>query len=513
MLVFSKTENDEKFFKQFLFLTLLFFFVKIPYLTQEYGYEEALWVDGGLKLLNTGLLEFSWGLSAPAITGFHKPPLFHLLMGITGKIFGENEVSYRMIPLLFSYVGFYFGLRLVYLWQGSVLLFGCAFIALPFFFLGNNQVNVDGSLMVFGYTFLLWLFVDILRGQEPLTKKQKILFSGIICFLFATRGLGLFFSFCILLSILGYRYFFQTKKIIKQDWDLIAWFLIGSIGGAVFMTVMSLWAKGNLQGWVDWYQWCVGQKEGFSARATSLWAWILRVFDFLGVLQRRGIIWFLLIPAILLVMAYKKNFKNQSEEKFPIHVLLLIFLMIPTGFYLFAGANPYGFPRYFLPPMMIGMIVLCTPTLGPKSYRFFCWVLLISSLAHIPKLHSIYQDRGARTEWKGQKGFKEAAQFLKQTLPENSVIVAMSSAGYYFGGNYLDNEALSYKSADEIGSYFEKYPIKAWVFQPTDEGDFPKGNPLYPHFEKAVSSSQNTIIKTIGTLKVYIFNCQVQCGS
>jgi hypothetical protein len=493
---------------QLVLATLFFLLIRIPYLNQEYAFEETLWFEGGLRFFRTGRLTFDWGASGADVTGFHKPPLFHLLLGAAGMIFGESELTFRMVPFLFSLFGMLIGCMLVKKLNGSAIIFAVSYIFFPFLVLGNNQINVDCSLVLCGYMCFLYGLVCMGENNKLLPKAGFSFTIFSVALLFCTRGLGLFYAMTISASLFFLSLFKPWNDL--REWANKALYacLGGGVIGVIFMSLSSLAAKGNLSGWLDWINWIRGQGQGFHNRSGTF-GYFQMIKTYIASLQGRRILIILSLGLAISLFHFIRSLYVKNillNRRFS--ALFFIAMLIPTAFLIINSYNPEGFPRYFGSVIALSLVLINLPLIPNRSvYKFVCTGVLIYSFFNFHSIQEFYKNRSSHTDWYGEYGAREAGNFVDQLTAKDTFLISNSAVGYYSKRKYFDNEGILHTTTEEERKkIFESEKIGAWIFQPDLNGNFPANDPLLSGFKERIAHSPKVVEKQIGSLKVFIFS-------
>lgn len=164
--IFSKT------ILVFIILATLFLALRIPFLTQEYGPEEPLWVTAGEGVLNTGYPLASIGETKKELPAYWKPPMLPLLLGSSYGVFGINEFASRIVPLLFSFLQLFiimllcrrvFGEK-----KGDIIGLLAIFIITinPFSIQNSTYVETDGGILTFFILLTLYLAWPLFKEND-----------------------------------------------------------------------------------------------------------------------------------------------------------------------------------------------------------------------------------------------------------------------------------------------------------------------------------------------------------
>ncbi len=108
----------------------------------------------------------------------HHPPLFYLIISLSYHIFGVNEWSARLVPIIFSVFSLFFFFRFVRaVWCKETALFSTLFLAFLPINLYFSRVVIQESSITLGVVLMLWYYHRWRLGRRP-TEYWKI----VLCF-------------------------------------------------------------------------------------------------------------------------------------------------------------------------------------------------------------------------------------------------------------------------------------------------------------------------------------------
>ncbi len=201
-----------------LLLLVLFFALRLPFITKEYAPEETAWIQAGRGVAATG---FPWtylGENNAGSWAYWKGPFFPWLLGFIFLLFGEYEYAARSIPLLFSagqIILVFLLARKIWgdekgLSVGAVAAFLLAIH--PLAIQNAVQIDIDGSSVAF-FALLVLYFSWLLVTSDDWRRRDAVAAFCSSAALFLVRfdtPLMIFFSLTLLSFLFG-----NTKRALR----------------------------------------------------------------------------------------------------------------------------------------------------------------------------------------------------------------------------------------------------------------------------------------------------------
>lgn len=491
-----------------LFLAIL---VRIPFLSREFVLEEAFHVRAAKTVAETGYPLVYYGEQQPPTIYLDRPPGLLFLVAASFKLFGQSEMSARIVPMTFFLATlltiFYFGIRLFPNQKEAILLAILLLAIHPYMIQNSLMIHHDGALVLFFLT--LYLFLTLEKIIKKLNSWRDHLQLGIILFF------ALWIKYeptLLMIATVAIFTYFNYKPFLKK--------LIISCLLAIVVFFASFFAYNFIMGhpegiWLPFVRIEQLSKGSFLGKITpdqslSLWAGSyyigIRFLSWLGV------------PTILLsVYALMRTLQERTFNKDPKIIFMEFWVLFFTATYIIIGwAGDY--PRYFasaMPPLflliaivlikdlkdyqkiispqktliLLASTVIILYFLSSRNFLFLdhvtgwiphlqipffaliligtIFILLVKNRQYLALLFLVFllffqlfqtatqywHDVNAKyslTNFYGNGPYKPAAELLKQNLPPDATILTFDPIGYYWGGKYYDYYQMGYHRVQDI---------------------------------------------------------------
>ena len=397
----------------------------------EFTFEEPVWIKPGVNLLNGDGFVLYAGELDPEMSPFHKPPLLSVLLGLAHKLFGDSNASYRIVPFALGLFSFLIALASVRELRGPVVAFALLYIFTPFLLVGANQIQIDGSVGLFGYSLLLYA---CLRGLRDRPDADALIFAAGLWLTLAKTEIFVFGAAGVAAAAYlgsGWRRLWRHALVYGSSFVLGSLLIIG----------LSLYSRGDIGGLLEIHQvmiriikWWMSQKiEGELFRHA-----ILPTLDLGRMVHGWGGSY--LILAAFVAIAWALYTGRRAGTPPALALTLGTFALVPSVTYLAFGYPGDGFPRFFLIVVPACLSVVTSLIEGQLWRRIVPVLVVVYALAYAPQMREIYRSDASWTGYRGQAGFEATGHFLRLTLPEGARILGPDSVGFYYGGPYYDTD-------------------------------------------------------------------------
>lgn len=371
------------------------------------GINQSFWLDeaiGALVIRERGL----WDIVVNFPKGDNHPPLYYGLLKIWGNLFGQNEVSLRLMGVLFGLLTVW----LVYAITKQIAPKNKAFSVLATILMATAPLHIYYSqeARMYGLTGF-FASLAVYCFMRMLTKKPKItdfiVFGLAICLLSFTDYVPLF-----MLPVFWLWGFFTKRK--DKSWLikfmgahiglLVLWlfwlpiFLAQSHAGRIFLEQLPLWRDiaggANLkQVGLVWVKFVLGRISYYNKTLFYSLIWLTSIPISLALinafLERKKItiIWFwLIVPVVLVFLA----------SFFIPAFIYFRFIFVLPAFYILAA---WGITNLTGKDIKIGLMVgvLCTNFIGWSLY--------------------VFDNNQQREEW------REATAFVDSKIGEGDIVL------------------------------------------------------------------------------------------
>ncbi len=345
-----------------LILTVAFL-VRLPYLTREFVLEEGLHIKVVEGVLKTGYPYVYLGEQEPGSIFVDRAPVLFFLIASSFKLFGESELTARLVPMLFSlaeiFIVVYFTNSIFTRKQSKlVAIVAGLFLALhPYVIQNSLQIHFDGIFSFFSTFFLLLSLNKIVKKQN--SWKDHLQLAIVLFFAFSLKYEA---SLISVLIVLFFALFFYRKFL-----TIFFIFSLSSIGcffGIFYL--YNLWFGHSDLFWVPisrvlWVfeKILIPKFTSIEASTKSRKLWADNYY-----LLIRFLSWLSIPTILLLFFSFLEIIKSKVITKNPQVVFLFLWIFIFSGIYILGGwAGDY--PRYFAPVMpgisiLIGLAVVNT---------------------------------------------------------------------------------------------------------------------------------------------------------
>jgi len=325
-----------------LFLGLLIFISKLPFVNLPFWWDEMNHLDGALKIYQNNFNPFIEWWS-------YKPPLIFETVALGYSFFGFSRAVPRLIVISFAFVALYFTFLL-----GKKLY--------------NKQVGFFASILLFFFP-LFFAQSSLFHTDLPIAALSLIVFY---CYL-SKKKIGYFVSgslivltketgVLVIFAVLAYEIFKDFKKTLFRQ--LIVNFLFLSSPLLFFFD----WLLLNRL-YLGWY----------------LWSYNVDYFSFASFLNLKKLItildftfWqnFQSLLVIILMMGFILSFFSKQLKQWLIKKELALFLLLTAGGLIFFWWGPF-LPRYLLFVYPLFFIVSAASISFFIKNRYFLLLFLI----------------------------------------------------------------------------------------------------------------------------------------
>ena len=476
-----------------LLLLVVYVISRALLLDLEFTFEEPLWIKPGVNLLNGDGFVLYAGELDPEMSPFHKPPLLAVLLGLAHKLFGDSNASFRIVPFALGLFSFLIALASVRELRGPVVAFALLYIFTPFLLVGANQVQIDGSVGLFGYSLLLYA---CLRGLRDRPGADALIFAAGLWLTLAKTEIFVFGAPGVAAAAYlggGWRRLWRHALVYGGSFVLGSLLIIG----------LSLYSRGDIGGLLEIHTVIVSVLGGLAAQKVEgeLYAHTILPFLYVGKLITSWHVSFLLLAAFV-AMGWALYAGRRTGTPPAPALTLGTFALVPAAIYLAVGFGGDGFPRYFLIVVPACLIAVTSLIEGQRWRRIVPVMVVIYALAYAPQMREIYRSDTSWTGYRGQGGFEAAGRFLRLTLPEGAKILAPDPVGFYYGGPYYD-PALIEAYPDRFTRLVDgdiRDALETWVY--FGDGRYPEYGRLSPLWKKLEAECRIDRLVKIGTLQV-----------
>lgn len=321
------------------------FLLRLPFLNREFVLEETLHVKVVRAIMQTGYPVVYLGQQQPLTIFMDRSPLLFFLFVPGFKLFGESEITARIVPVFFSileiFLLMYFSLRLFknrpYLKAAGA---GLILAVNPYSIQTSLQIHFDGIFSFFSTFFILLCLDGIIN------KKKSIVLTGLVFGL--AFGIKYEASLIALVIVIICGLIFN-KRFLKK---LIISVLASTLVFQCLFYIYNVYFGHPEQSLVPINRILLVINKIFlpkyttlevSPKTRSFWAdnyyLLIRFLSWLS------------IPVIWLTgFSYLCVLKIKQFKKDPVIICLLIWFFVYCAVYLLGGwAGDY--PRYFAPSL------------------------------------------------------------------------------------------------------------------------------------------------------------------
>ncbi len=379
---------------------------------------------------------------------WHHPPLFQILLFSFCQLFGTSEISFRIIPILFSLgnITLVYVILLKELDQQTANIAIIIFAFMPMTVYYGRMVAHESGTMFF---ILLTFFFYLKHIKQPSKKSLICIYSSF--FLGTLIDWPGYFVFGIIsLHVLFYQ---RNRKMVLKMGLL---FLIGIIS---FYFTIAMYSTISQTGWELVLQQIVGKGGERSLLDIPLYEFIdleyNRALRFFGILIVVLSFVYFCSEAYRVVMTIKqdmnkykiRNIGQKIIENKPFILSLLFFMLGMTHILLFLqGARKHEYWMFYL---SIGLIIPSAILINKQEkgikYAFIVFYI-VTSLFSLRTIH-------VTMDW---PDLYELGLYIdERTDPDNYVFVPLPQVGYYCGCNYYLIEEGTNESAKVLSAALE----------------------------------------------------------
>ena len=497
----------------FALIILLALILRAPYLTREFGLEEALHVKVIRSVSQTGYPYSYLGEQTSQKIFMDRTPLLFFFFVPAVKLLGISEFSIRLTPLIFSLAEtaliFYFTVRFAptRIKYPSAAIAGLIFALHPYFIQTALQIHFDNGIFTFLTTLYLFTsFGKIIKKNNSFWDYWQL--AAIFFFIFAIK----FENALMLIAILTAFALLVNRNFLKK-------YLLTSIFAIfLFLGLFALYNQAynqKNQFFIPIERQIILFRKVFIPKYTSVeinsqtrsqWAnnyyLLIRFLSWLSIptivlsiyclvaiwkkSQLRGnnyvkflLLWIFAISGIFLAGGWAGDFPRYFgpifsalsgvlgiviAQKIKKHLATkssFVILILSAALATFATYNGYLFldhitgfiPNLQIPFFMILAISALFIFLVKNSEIFmfkFLILLLFLNFAQMA-LQNLHNVKShfSLTNFYGLSGSKNAGLFLKRELDPDSVILTLDQIAYYWNGQYYDYGAFGYPNIDQ----------------------------------------------------------------
>jgi len=344
---------------------ILLFAFTITSLGDPFTEDELDFINSSVAITEKGFPEFYKDEMRPVFEGLWHPPLFVYTIALSFKIFGISESAARIVTvascaatLLVTYL---LALEVVddKRKRYTVAISSSFLLVLsPFFIQSSLLIDIDNSLLMFGTTAFLWLFIRHWKKQEMMEQKYLLLlgflFGGIIWVKFGTAPAIILALFLFLILNRKYKQgIFYPLVILVIGFALFyaTWRGVAQVTGLTFSGPFDH----NFSG---------AGNAGFRSNDPGYIGYVL------GGRFKLLLFWMGIPFGVLLLLTFLHRLKKfrVTKKLEPIDLPLLLAVIIFIEYMIFIGIA-YNFPKYFIPMMPLAVIPMMDYILDKKSVR------------------------------------------------------------------------------------------------------------------------------------------------
>jgi len=317
-----------------LLLILIFFgiFARVLSLNNDFSGEEVDFVKPAIAVSKIARPLFYQCEQQPLTLSLWHPPMYVFLLGLIFKVFIINEVSARIVNVLFSLFGalliYIFCLKIIGGEKGKIIgLISTAFFLINYYVLSSSLL-IDIDVLS---TFFVFLFIySFLRYSQTKSGYYLILSSVAFFFSLANRypiALIVFF-------FIGVYYYFNKEL----RGDFYHYLLCGGAAGIFFLAIWSFYSIAIEPGTFFYFiahNFSLGSSQ-FSSMGLYIGSFFLNISQFIRLVTLPGV--------ILIFLSFIYSLKMQSKMV----KILLIYTLSILIFFFMVPRPAFGYPRYFL---------------------------------------------------------------------------------------------------------------------------------------------------------------------
>ncbi|MDO8528983.1 MAG: glycosyltransferase family 39 protein [Nanoarchaeota archaeon] len=311
----------------------IYIFIAAMSMYQYYVGDEVLDVTCAKAITQNGFPITPYGAEMPDYKCEHHIPLYRYILAGIISVFGDNIYLIKSFMMMFNVLT----VILIYLITKEILKENhhkdywalaavCLYIFNPLTLINSIIVEPDGSLVNFGLTLFLYLFVK---------KKNYFFLFPALLFIFFSKEIGPIVLFASLFL------FYLITKNYKKIPSIFLLFLGAGIITGITWFIYTLFAKFDFLMFFKFNFGAAQKNFNLVNILTSLWTQKLFVYF--------AVPFFILLFLILTVLFYRKAIKNKdflkNEENKNI-LLMNLFALVVLLIYFYVGDSSYGFIKY-----------------------------------------------------------------------------------------------------------------------------------------------------------------------
>lgn len=479
--------------------------------------EEAFHARAAQTVAETGYPLVYYGEQQPPTIYLDRPPGLLLLTAASFKLFGQSEISARLVPLTLFLatlvLTYYFAIRL-FPNRKPAILFAILLLAIhPYMIQSSLMLHFDGALVPFFTATYLFLALSKITKRIN-TWTSHIQLAAIIYF-----SLWVKYEPTILIIAIGavaaliyYKPFLRKLLISSLAATIvfaISFFLYNFIMGypegfwLPFIRIIQL-SQGSFLAKLNIFDQSLRLWAGSYYIAIRFLSWLsiptilLSIYAAVRLLQEKTlrtdpkiiflVAWILVftatyiiagwagdypryfapaIPPLFLLIALTtekslKKIRFNPQKIFIIFILSLFFVfLLKINGYLFLDHITGWIPHLQIPFFMIiffGAVALLIIKRSPQRVASFLIFLIFFQIAQIAAQY--WHDVNAKyslTNFYGNGLYKPVAELLKQNLPPDATILTFDPIGYYWGGTYYDYYQMGYHRINDPEIFKEAF--------------------------------------------------------